>query len=240
MEGGIFSWRAQDLINSSPSLDSYGKPLPNPPHGWYWQQSEDNTWNLIKFTHDLTGIDSKMVAFTRPSVIDHVVMPEDNLSGICLRYHVSSTTLRQSNLFSGNNIQALKTLRIPIEPGCAIDIQSETEDILIQKFKNISGEGKIESKVYLEENNWNIEKALISWKTDETWNHTHHITTDDKIIQLQFSQTDSNSLHDYNIVQAAAVEMIKEVKPIAIKFDKPAVYELRTFHNDDSMEPLLR
>ena len=41
------------------------------------------------------------VNFPYPSVLEHVVMPNDTIQGICLRYRVSAVELRRHNGFSG-------------------------------------------------------------------------------------------------------------------------------------------
>lgn len=76
-------------------------------------------------------------------------------------------------MFSGNSIQFKKVLRIPIDAGVPISVQEDTEEVLMQRFKNISQETSIEARVYLQENDWNLEKALTAWKGDESWATTH-------------------------------------------------------------------
>lgn len=45
----------------------------------------------------------------------HLVQPSDTLQGICLRYGITPTELRQSNMFSGSNLAlAPSRLRIPL------------------------------------------------------------------------------------------------------------------------------
>jgi hypothetical protein len=48
MEGGYKPWKTQRIIDNSPDLDSYGKPLPPPPPGFYWERKEDRSWELKK------------------------------------------------------------------------------------------------------------------------------------------------------------------------------------------------
>lgn len=166
MEGGWKLWKLQKIENNSPHLDSYGKPLPSPPPGWYWERLEDHSWELRKF--DISEqADANTVEFKAPTVIEHVVMSSDTLQGLCLRYRVSAVSLRQHNNFSGSNFKSMKYLRIPIEPGLPINVQPNSEEIVIQRFKNETGEA--EAKCYLQESDWDLEKAIKSWKGDESW-----------------------------------------------------------------------
>jgi hypothetical protein len=119
-----------------------------------------------------------MKVFKAPSVLEHVVLPNDTIQGICLRYRISAVDLRRYNLFSGNNFKFKKTLRIPIEPGAPVMVQLNTPEVLQQVFQNITGESAIESRVYLDEHKWDLEAALAGWKADDTWTkHQFSYTT---------------------------------------------------------------
>lgn len=48
MEGGYKPWKTQTIINNSPDLDSYGRPLPPPPSGFFWEKREDHSWELMR------------------------------------------------------------------------------------------------------------------------------------------------------------------------------------------------
>ena len=48
MEGGYKPWKTQVIIDNSPSLDSYGKPLPPPPSGYFWERRDDRSWELMR------------------------------------------------------------------------------------------------------------------------------------------------------------------------------------------------
>lgn len=96
-----------------------------------------------------------------------------NLAGICLRYRVSAVDLRRLNLFSGNNIQFKKTLRIPLSFDSVNEFkQIETNEVILQKFKNETNELNAEARAYLEDSNWNLESALASWRADSQWEAT--------------------------------------------------------------------
>lgn len=104
-------------------------------------------------------------------------MPEDTLQGICLRYRVSVMEVRRINLFSGNNIQCKKTLRIPLTKGVTITGQENTQDVLLQKFRNETNESTAEARVYLDDNNWDVEAAVRAWKADENWENSRYLDT---------------------------------------------------------------
>mmetsp|Transcript_24816 Transcript_24816/g.22536 ORF Transcript_24816/g.22536 Transcript_24816/m.22536 type:complete len:247 (+) Transcript_24816:53-793(+) len=207
MEGGLLHWKIQKISNNSIDLDSYGKPLPPPPHGFYWERHIDGSWELKHFNVLLNNNQSTdNIIFHQPSVLEHVVMPEDTIQGICLRYRINATALRRHNIFSGNNIQGFQSLRIPLDHNLPVKIQDNTEDILLQKFKNLSGEGTAESRMYLEDHDWNINKAFSAWKGDEAWSNSHSM----------------NSNNGFNAETEIPVDDI--VKPIAIKdSNKPIV-----------------
>lgn len=164
----MLPWKAQKVVNLSPDIDYFSKSLPPPPSGHFWERQDNGEWVLFRLPVDETsGLNS--MEFTKPSIFEHTVMPTDTLQGICLRYRVSPVTLRRMNMFSGNNIQFKKTLLISIEGGCMIEFQQNTEEVTLQKFRNITQEGVAESRLYLDEHGWNLELALAAWRNDETW-----------------------------------------------------------------------
>lgn len=151
--------------------DNLGKPLGPPPLGWIWQKEPDDSWKLIKLAGTICK-DEKLTV-SSSSIIRHVVLSHDTIQGVCLKYNVSAMILRRYNNFSGTNIQALKYLRVPLEPGAAVTIQIDTHDIILQIFKNETGERDLEARVYLDEAAWNIDRALSFWRGDESWCSDH-------------------------------------------------------------------
>lgn len=149
------------------SVADYSKSLPNPPVGYYWKRCDDRTWDLSAFERDLAEPDS--VTFQKPSNLVHVVMPNDTLQGLCLRYRVSATELKRFNLISGNNVQVLKEVKIPISHNEPVTIQAEDRDVTLQRFKNATGESREEALVYLEDHDFNLDAALLAWRADESW-----------------------------------------------------------------------
>jgi hypothetical protein len=64
-------------------LDDYGKPLPPPPHGFYWSRQEDGSWEVLEFAKEQTAKDD-FTTVDNPSVIEHVVLDSDTLQGEAL------------------------------------------------------------------------------------------------------------------------------------------------------------
>ena len=150
------------------SLADYGKSLPNPPVGFYWERQDDRTWDLKQFSKH-SSAEPEAVTFQNPANLTHLVMPHDTLQGLCLRYRVNATELKRFNMISGNNIQVLREVKIPISHGQPVVIQAEDADVTMQRFKNATGESKEEALIYLEDHGWQLDAALLAWRADEAW-----------------------------------------------------------------------
>lgn len=213
MEGGLLLWRVQKIREVFPDIESYGKSLPPCPEGLSWLQRLDGSWELLDHRNKLKNdsIDETNVKIVSPTVIVHTILPSDTLQGICLRYNVPIIAVRRLNCFSGNNIKAFKTLKIPIESGATINLQEDTHEVLIQKFRNETGEDLVEAELYLEESTWNLESALLSWRGDENWHQTNPIKKEDIIMALDESIHDDSS---HSLV--ATVPMAIAVAPFDI------------------------
>jgi len=84
-------------------------PLPKPPDGLVWQKNGKD-WVLV--AKECNSGDSMV---ENVDYVVHKVTPSDTIQGICLRYHVTATKLRQVNKFSGTNLLlAPSNLIIPI------------------------------------------------------------------------------------------------------------------------------
>lgn len=171
MEGGTLPWKTQKIVNNSPDLESYCKPLPPPPSGFKWEQQPDESWILLE-VKETPETSPTVVRALDPCVIEHYVMPSDTIQGICLKYKVSAIDLRRVNLFSGNNIKYFKTLKIPIAAGVQFQIQEDDPEMKIRRFCDITNEGPVEARLYLEDHEWNVNKAVAQWETDENWHLT--------------------------------------------------------------------
>lgn len=170
-EGGMLPWKANANIVLSPDIDSYGQPLPNPPPGYYWK-NEGNNWELIINENEIVQPAKFNAAADEENqdkrIIEHIVLKEDTISGICLKYNITPVLLRRFNRFSGNNIQQFHVLKIPLD--ARVDPNNipnqDIYQIRIQQFKHMTNEGDIESKLYLEDANNDLDLAIKNWKND--------------------------------------------------------------------------
>jgi len=249
MEGGWLPWKLQIHKNNSPSLDSYGKPLPPPPPGHIWERQNDGSWQLLKTTN--SDDKAPKSSTSDPRVIEHVVMPGDTLQGICLKYRSSAVSIRRLNMFSGNNIQFKEVLLIPVDGGTVVEEQSNTPEVILQKFRNATGEGIQESRLYLDEHGWDLDKAVAAWRQDENWEHDATVMspgcsiavidpptidedmgTDtlhgqpvypDEDGEESDEEEEERAVEAYGIrvVPAAAVEVVNETVPAFVSFQHP-------------------
>ena len=189
-EGGTPLWshekraRQQKIIGSVIPQDYYTKPLDRPPEGKIWQQTHDGSWLLVSLPtgtaeHKASSPVDLSNDKINESIVEHTVLSSDTIQGICLKYRITATILRRHNFFSGNNIQGLAVLRIPVNPNAPpIEIQINSNEAKLQRFKNATGETGREAKIYLDEAGWDVDRAIDFWKCDESW--TARNTLEDK------------------------------------------------------------
>lgn len=213
MEGGYLPWKNQTVENNCSSPDYFTKSLPPPPSGQFWERDLEGNWRLVKLI-DHTN-DDGTVTFTQPSIIEHIVMPIDTLQGLCLQYHVQAIDIRRMNMFSGNNIQMKSKLLIPINAGLAIRPQIETEEIVLQKFKNMTQEQTQEARLYLDEHKWNLESALDAWKSDNNWEATESKYNHDHVMNNKFSA----EVDDF--IAPLAIQEVPLVSALAVSYSHP-------------------
>mmetsp|Transcript_2221 Transcript_2221/g.3032 ORF Transcript_2221/g.3032 Transcript_2221/m.3032 type:complete len:250 (+) Transcript_2221:144-893(+) len=197
---------------------------------YVWQKLSDNNWQLVQVDKPSKqkGSTSNDICPAKNNVsppadtateILHTVMPHDTLQGICLRYRVSAVEVRRLNLFSGNNIQFKKSLRIPIEYGAIHEFrQVETHEVLIQKFKNLTNELTEESRAYLEANDWCLEAAYSNWKSDSQF----------EISQKMDNNQNKNDIHGVEVSKCLPVDDEDEeydgfVRPHAVRLETEMV-----------------
>jgi len=173
-EGGLLPWKIQKYDPPIP-MSEFVKPLPPPPAGSHWERTDNGEWVLVKEKQDEEIVYIPPAASTNadePTIIDHWVLPGENLRGICLRYNVKAPLLRQLNHFSGDNIRGIEVLRIPVRgyDGTGRTIpEQDPKAVALQRFKSKSHLPTTESRFYLEENNWELEAALKNWQEDVTF-----------------------------------------------------------------------
>lgn len=183
MEGGILPWRTEKIEEVYPDIKYFTQPLPHAPGSYQWSQNEDKTWilerkQILDDIGSTSNISEEFISDV-PIIVEHLLLPNDTIQGICLKYRVKVTDLRRLNMFSGNNLKSFKTLKIPLTAGVPYSIEFETKDNILQRFLAITNEGVAEADLYLEDHNWILEKALAAWKSDETWQKSNSSSSND-------------------------------------------------------------
>jgi len=187
-EGGQLPWKRQTIDESRGPAADYSKlrkALPKPPEGLEWQKSEDGDWKLVSVLPlpAKTGMEEEAQDSKESSSIEdrdylfHTVLPSDTLAGLCLRYKISSTKLRQVNKFSGSNLLlAPARLLIPLNKNAIVDIHSiqvqdtNCPDYKLQTFlTEFPHLRQSERRAYLELNDWNLQDALRNAADDDAW-----------------------------------------------------------------------
>lgn len=193
-EGGLLPWKkGKNPIDDHVKYvdyDELSRPLPEPPKGYKWVKENDGfllfdintgvlmthlpaaneSQNEIKETSPSFAVDEK-IAESVPSYIEHVVMPEDTLQGICLRYKIKAHVLKRHNNFSGDSFRMVSVLKIPMAEirDSVIVPQARTQDVVLQVFRNTTGLGVVEAKLYLDDNDWDPARAHEAWEADNIW-----------------------------------------------------------------------
>jgi hypothetical protein len=190
-----------------------------------------------------------LVSNASPNIIEHVILQGETLQGLCLKYKVSSTQIRRYNYFSGNAIQHLAVLRIPLEPGLTFK-QVETNDVILQKFRNITQENTAESTIYLDSSQWNLENAIEAWKKDETFSvfknmndsifsHTYiteELIDEHKVVKASQILTLTNHIND----NSNNNNFLKVVKPVEVMFEYESNSHEKVYDvTYDDLQPLL-
>lgn len=230
MEGGYLPWKNQKVENNCPSPDYFTKSLPPPPSGQFWERDLEGNWKLMKLL-DHTN-DDGTVTFNQPSIIEHIVMPIDTLQGLCLQYHAKAIDIRRMNMFSGNNIQVKTKLLIPINAGVAIRPQIETEEIILQKFKNVTQEQTQEARLYLDEYQWNLENAIQAWNNDNNWEETEAKLSEQVPGNMASNTQFSAEIDDF--VAPLAIQEVPIVTALAVSYTEPT--HVISFADNDQVQ----
>lgn len=186
MEGAQLPWKVQKIdISRGPPADysSLSLPLPKPPNGMKWvQEKETKVWRLISAEEDQKskelGLSESSVAkcaseeAEKHNFLEHLVLPTDTLAGICIRYKVTATQLRQANCFSGSNLSlAPPKLIVPINGFTSALKQdaSSPEYKLHALIVAVPQLSRTEAKAYLQMAEWDVEDAIKGAKEDLDW-----------------------------------------------------------------------
>jgi hypothetical protein len=103
----------------------------------------------------------------------HTVRPTDTLAGLEVRYGVSAAQIRRSNpQMVGDVFQHIKLLRIPRVAGLPAPRtplpmdENAQHRVMVQAFASQHGCQREEAKFYLEDCNWDVQKAHAAFVGD--------------------------------------------------------------------------
>jgi LysM repeat protein len=206
-EGARFPWKLQKSQHvPTVSYKNLRKPL-HPPSGKRWAfDSSTKEWSLEDVPKsvivgntdvfvDAVLIDENGFVISEETgqncsvasscvsapYFEHIVQRTDTFEGLCLRYKITPTELRQANGFTGNNLfLAPNPLKIPNTKfathtnaearslNTAEDFpraltSDQVVDLLLKECPDMSSS---EAKAYLELNDWELSEALQNAKND--------------------------------------------------------------------------
>jgi len=108
--------------------------------------------------------------------IEHIVLPENTLQGICIQYKVSPVILRQINKFSGSTLLlAPKRLIIPLKRsgntlsrsgGIMLQDQATNQYKIHKMLAECPNLKENEARTYLHLNNWNLIEGVVVARED--------------------------------------------------------------------------
>jgi hypothetical protein len=154
-------------VAMAPKTIDYSRPLPPPPAGFKWERNGRH-WQCVEIDRN-EDQSANEITYTEGTWLEHVVMPEDTIQGICLKYKTSVLELRRNNNFSGSAFRSRKVLRIRVNAQVPISPQEETDEVKIQRLRNMTDLGSEECRYYLTESGWNLVAALNAWQMDVDW-----------------------------------------------------------------------
>jgi LysM repeat protein len=206
-EGARFPWKLQS-VQRAPTISykNLSKPL-CPPSGKRWTfDSSTKEWSLEDIPKSvLVGnsdvvVDAVLVdengyliseegeesSSSAPTLctapyFEHIVQQTDTFEGLCIRYKITPTELRQANGFTGSNLLlAPNPLKIPnvnrimrtsaearsltaVEDFPLALTSDQVVDVLLKECPDLSNS---EAKAYLELNDWELCEALQNAKDD--------------------------------------------------------------------------
>ena len=191
-EGAYLPWKVQAIDkHRGPAVgyDQLHRPLPPPPKDMQWvQDPATRDWRLDpKVVKDIVATAEWVGDSNLQSLAFHEIQSEDTLEGICLRYNLSPTELRQANGgFMGTNLgMAPNPLQIPNEkdtgregtpppnytsPRVVVVAVSAIELLpaqkILQLLRSCPKLSESEAKCYLEMNDWNVNEAFLNARED--------------------------------------------------------------------------
>lgn len=99
-----------------------------------------------------------------PTCLKHVVLPEDTLAGLCVKYKITPLELRRANNFSGDNLQlAPPVLTIPQSATATAPQDTNSEAYKVQALRvQFPTLEEAHARAYLENHKWDLEAASQS------------------------------------------------------------------------------
>ena len=199
-EGGRFPWKVQKIDSSRGPVAEYRsirQPLPKLPNGSVWHHDEKTgEWKVQKKNSDestASSGDHVLPSQREPPVrsdgtpspetkepalavdyVEHTIMPSDTFQGLCIRYRITATQLRQANGFSGTNLLlAPPKLVIPLSNKDVSKIRLQDQnspDYKIHSFlSQVPKLRRSEARAYLELSDWNVKTAVAKAQHDIEW-----------------------------------------------------------------------
>lgn len=195
MSGNHFPGKSSTPKVTMGDYSNLTKPLPPLPTGHEWVRNpETREWSVIDtatkgpITNETISVnlnDRKLP--DNCDYVTHQVQSADTFQGICLKYGITPTSLRQTNKFSGSNLLfAPELLIIPLvrkvnaklelnnklwKSNVATSKQQKLNEFIMAFRKHRAAElitGK-EAQAYLDMNDGNLEMAIRDAKADFGW-----------------------------------------------------------------------
>jgi LysM repeat protein len=206
-EGAKFPWKMQKLHHvPTVSYKNLRKPL-RPPSGKRWAfDSCTKEWSLEDIPKTVVGCNTELVVdavlvdenghaiaeegeeassgastWDKSPYFEHIVQQTDTFEGLCLRYKITPTELRQANGFTGNNLfLAPNPLKIPntnkimytnaearsLTTAEGLPLALTSDQVVRLLLKDCPELSSNEAKAYLELNDWELSNALQNARDD--------------------------------------------------------------------------
>lgn len=172
--------------------------------------SDRSESNCREYEKKLANLKKKNGSETNIDYVEHLVIPTDTFSGLCLKYKVPATMLRQVNCFSGSNLKlAPSKLIIPVNKkllgqGKIVLQDRNSVDFKINLFlMTFPDMRRSEAKTYLHLADNDIDNAIAEARADIQWEKS------------QREQQQQAEAHDLNLLVVDTQKM-KDGDQIAV------------------------
>lgn len=151
--------------------------------------------------------------------LEHLVLPSDTLAGICIRYKVTATQLRQANCFSGSNLSlAPQRLIIPTNGFKVLSKQDDSshEYKIHAVMATLPQLNRTEAKAYLQMSDWEVERAIEGAKEDLVWEESSALLEVHEAIPLPLERLNKLTSVDYS--KERELEMSPLLSSVEMRF----------------------